>query len=201
MMGKTHMSVALATYMFYQTPQSWQEFTEWGVGAGIVLLTSRLPDIDEPRSGMGSLVMPWVPSWLRAFAFLVVGGFLVYFGWNNQQWLIFSIGSMYLFFALIKHRESPSHGLVGLIFVLTIAYLINPAYLIPVIIGYGTHLFLDLITEGIALFWPLTARQRIPLMQTNCILERWVIYRGTQGYILWAVFQMIKPFFLSWEIF
>lgn len=48
-------------------------------------------------------------------------------------------------------------------------------YYIPLLIGYVSHLALDLLTpEGVPLLWPLKTHFAIPLVQTGGIVERLV---------------------------
>ncbi|CAI8944780.1 inner membrane protein [Brevibacillus sp. IT-7CA2] len=192
MMGRTHVTVATAIYCTYTLPKTLEDLPMWGMGLGAVLLSSLLPDLDEPRSRIGGLLLPIIPSYLRPLAFTLIGAYLAYTGASNGIWWLLLVGLTLLFLVMIRHRESPTHALVGLGLVLSLTYSWKPELIVPVLIGYGSHLVLDIITEGISLLWPIPMRIRIPIMSTNSLLERWVVYRGSQVWILVMIIQVVN---------
>ncbi|MDT3417188.1 hypothetical protein QO009_003083 [Brevibacillus aydinogluensis] len=189
MMGRTHIAVASALYCSYTMPNTLDDLPAWGIGLGVTIITSLLPDIDEPRSRIGGMVTPLIPTWLRPVAFFIFGIAFIYLGMKMGYWWLSIFGALLLFFLFVKHRESPTHGIIGLVVVAAVSYLYNQDLIIPVVLGYGSHLFLDVITEGITLFWPVPKRIRIPLMATNSILERWIVYRAAQ---IWTAILSIQ---------
>ncbi|WP_126430056.1 metal-dependent hydrolase [Brevibacillus marinus] len=191
MMGRTHAAVASALYCAYTMPQTVHDVPAWSMGLAIAAFTSLLPDLDEPRSRIGGMLLPLIPSLLRPAAFCVTGAYLAFVGYKDGvEWLLVA-GISLLFLVFIRHRESPTHGLVGLGMAVALMYAWKPDYIIPVLIGYGSHLALDIVTEGVSLFWPIRKRIRIPLTSTNSLLERWLFYRGAQ---LWVLMAILKCF-------
>lgn len=194
MLGRTHMAVAAATYCAYDLPTTWNEVPMWAMGLGTAVFTSLLPDITEPRSRIGGILLPLVPSWLRPFAFLVLGAMLIYFGWRNQSLMSLATGLVLILLVLVKNRESPTHGFVGIGVILSIAWAYYPQLWIPVLIGYGSHLVLDFLSEKIALFSPLSTRRfGITLVRTGSFAERLIFYRG--AYVL-GLLLLYQTYFL-----
>ncbi|MDA5110878.1 metal-dependent hydrolase [Brevibacillus thermoruber] len=190
MLGRTHMTVAVAAYCSYKLPHQWDELPLWVMGLGTVIFTSLLPDITEPRSRMGGMLMPFIPSWLRPFVFLVVGGMLVYYGWGNHELLFMAIGVVLLLLVLVKNRESPTHGFVGIGVVVAFAWLYQPNLWMPALIGYSSHLALDFISEKITLFSPLSSRRfGVTLFQTGSTAERLIVQWGAIFYTAWITIQ------------
>jgi LexA-binding, inner membrane-associated putative hydrolase len=186
MLGRTHITVAVAAYCSYKLPHQWDELPQWIMGLGTVVFTSLLPDITEPRSRMGGLLMPFFLSWLRPFAFLVIGGMLVYYGWGIYNLLFTAIGALLILLVLVKNRESPTHSFVGIGVVVASAWLFQPNLWIPALIGYGSHLALDFISEKIALFSPLSSRRfGVTLFQTGSTAERLIVQWGAIIYTVW----------------
>ncbi len=184
-MGKTHMAVGTALFCAYYTPTHWNELPSWGIGLAVTIFTSLLPDIDEPRSRIGGILLPFTPSWIRSYLFVLIGIVLLWQGWGQMIPMI--IGFLLLFFVFVKHRESPTHGLIGLVSVSTLAYVVEPTLLVPALIGYGSHLFLDCITEGISFFYPAKKRICFPITKTNSRFERWLFYRGASLFTLFTL--------------
>lgn len=192
MMGKTHLALGAAGYVAYAgVPNSIDQLPGWGLGLGVTLIASIAADIEEPKSTAGKLVMPFVPSWLRPAAFVLVGGLLAWHGYKIDSWLIAIIGTVLVAAAIAKHRNSPTHGSIGFIFASAMTYMFWPIMLIPVVIGYGLHLIADAITEGIPIFWPFKFWFRIPLMKTNSFLDKVVIRYAS---ILFIGYQVIQEF-------
>lgn len=194
MLGRTHMTVAVAAYCTYNLPRQWDELPLWAMGLGTAIFSSLLPDITEPRSRMGGMLMPFIPSWLRPIVFLVLGGMLVYYGWVNREPLFMAIGVVLLLLVLVKNRESPTHGFVGIGVVVACAWLYQPDLWMPALIGYGSHLALDFISEKIALFSPLSSRRfGVTLFQTGSTAERLLVQWGATVYTAWIIIQSYLP--------
>lgn len=85
------------------------------------LALALLPDLDTPKSLVGSLLRPLSIRVERA----------------------------------LGHRTA-THGVLALALVVGGAYLLTPAYWLPLAGGYASHLILDLLigVQGIQLFWP-----------------------------------------------
>lgn len=59
--------------------------------------------------------------------------------------------------------------------IMTIFLPIYGVYYIPLLVGYISHILLDMLTpEGVPLLWPVPTRFSIPLVQTGGIIERFV---------------------------
>ncbi|MBG9790955.1 metal-dependent hydrolase [Brevibacillus laterosporus] len=189
MMGKTHSSVAIAAYCSCRLPNTLEEIPTWITEISIVYFTSLLPDIDEPRSKIGSILLPVIPSWLRPLAFIVLSIILIILGITKLNYLLIGLGLFILYLAMVKHRESITHSIVGLFSICAFLYLLNPTYLLPALIGYGSHiLVLDFITEKVSLFSPFSNRRfGITLLRTNSFFEKLLFYRGSQICIVWLL--------------
>lgn len=186
------MAVAVAGYCAYGLPQSIEEIPSWATGLAVVTITSLLVDIDEPRSRIGALIMPLIPSWLRPFAFLVVGGYLTYWGYFNHLYVAI-IGAVLLVCALMKHRDSPTHSWIGIVGSFAVTTVWFPEHMVAALIGYGSHLLLDAITEGIPLFWPFKFWLRIQVTTTNSLLEQFVFYHGARACIFYFLVLAYVP--------
>lgn len=191
MMGRTHVAVSSALYCTTFAPRSLEEIPTWSLGFGVAVLSALLPDLDEPRSRIGGLLFPVIPPFFRPVVFCLVGTYLAYEAFTNRVWWLLAVGLALLFLVFIRHRESPTHGLIGLGLVMSLVYSWDPAFTVPVLIGYGSHLVLDIITEGVSLFWPIRMRIRIPLTSTNSLLEKWLVYRGAQVWMLVIIVQLV----------
>ena len=70
-----------------------------------------------------------------------------------------------------------THSLFALVLLAYIVKTTYPALLIPVLIGYGSHLILDTLTPmGIPWLWPKNKRYKIPLVQTGSTKESIIKY-------------------------
>lgn len=194
MMGKTHMAIGAAAYTsIVPPPKTIEEAGLWGLGLGVAIVSSLLPDIDDPKTTIGKYITPFIPRWLRPAAFAIIGMLLLWHGYSISNVYFLIAGFIFFGCAICKHRNSPTHGLIGLLAVGHLATIFAPVLLIAVIIGYASHLVADLITEGIPLLWPIPIWLRIPLLKTNSWFERIVVNYAA---ILIFVYQLIRPYTL-----
>ncbi len=75
-----------------------------------------------------------------------------------------------------KHR-GVTHSLMALVVMGLMAKTFFPDILIPVLIGYGSHLILDTLTPmGIPWLWPIKTKFKVPVVKTGSIGERIIKY-------------------------
>ncbi|MGI9951361.1 metal-dependent hydrolase [Moorellaceae bacterium AZ2] len=117
------------------------------LAAGVAGTAALLPDIDSPRSYIGSRVPASIAVKLVAghrgvFHSLLAGA-------------VFGLGLfLYLRF------KAPAYTFLAF----------------PFATGYISHLLLDALTpEGVPFLWPLKFRFGLPLVGTGGIVERWVV--------------------------
>jgi len=76
-----------------------------------------------------------------------------------------------LFNLFFGHRTL-THSLLGLIGTSLFIYLKSPSWAVAWVIGYGSHLILDMLTpSGVPLLWPRTKNLGFNLVQTGGVLE------------------------------
>lgn len=177
MTGKTHMAVGLAaSSLILQHPQNRIEF---GVFLGFALIGSLMPDVDQKQSILGhfiNIIMIGILTFLIVLKFI---GFLPesttllqsssilkgIFQTLTEDILPLSnfltlIGSILTIISIIMARKTGhrhfAHSLLGLIsFSSGIFLLFGTAILKPFIIGYVSHMFIDLFNhKGEKLFYP-----------------------------------------------
>ncbi len=189
MMGKTHMAFGAAFYSVAVPPStgSFNELFTWGTGLAVTIVASISADIDDPRNTAGKMIMPIVPRWLRPTAFAVVGALGIWYGYQTGNMLLMMIGFGFFAAAIMRHRNSPTHSPVGMILISLPIYIFLPAYILPVLIGYGSHLIGDAITEGIPYAWPLPGWLCIPLMKTGGFLDMVVVRYGSIGTVMYQL--------------
>jgi membrane-bound metal-dependent hydrolase YbcI (DUF457 family) len=86
-----------------------------------------------------------------------------------------TIGSKLRFLSAIIHflfgHRTLTHSLLFLGGTYYLIYLLWPNLALAWLIGYSVHIFLDLLTKGVVLFWPLPKWVRIGRFSTNGITE------------------------------
>ena len=110
---------------------------------------------------------------------------------HEQPWLFGVIGGVLIACSLIKHRKNPTHALFGFILVALCLFYQRPEMAIPAVIGYGTHLVLDILTEGVPLFWPCLVWIKVQITETGSRLEKLFFYRGAQA---WTILMLIQAY-------
>jgi inner membrane protein len=158
MQGKTHLRVGLATGVAVGFVTS-NDFLTLTATVAIAAVASMLPDIDED----GSKINKWLFSSLdrkwRSLALASVGVAICLFAlWADLPLWVLLTGIYCAGVAYVPHR-SVTHSLVGMAYVLWVAYLAIPEYFWAVAAGYFSHLLADSFTvAGIPLLWPYTKK-------------------------------------------
>lgn len=121
-----------------------------------------LPDVDEPRSALGGEI----PGGRLGRAFLAAVA--LYFGFKVLSVAAIVAGVVLAFLAFMPHR-GVTHSLLAMAaVVLAVLRLAGAAVWAPFLVGYGSHLALDMLTpEGVPLLWPLKTRVRVLLARTG----------------------------------
>ncbi len=74
---------------------------------------------------------------------------------------------------LKRFHRGITHSLFALFVLGTLTGTFYPDILLPVIIGYGSHLVLDSLTpKGVPWFWPIKKRFKMPIIRTGSIGDR-----------------------------
>lgn len=172
MKGSTHLAVGAVSGMFLG------DITAVATAAAGAIL----PDIDTPSSMAGH----WFGGRITRLA---VGGLLIYYSLKtgNQKGML--LGAVFLGLAFMPHRGL-THSLAGLALFSMAAYIL-PIPFIPFVIGYVSHLLLDMLTPmGIPVFWPLSLNVKIPIAATGGLVD-WAIGLSATGYFLLNMSKLI----------
>lgn len=150
MTASSHLSVGIMAWALYET-KTGGIMSNYGVHYYLIAaLGSLLPDIDHPK------------SWLGGRLFFLSFPLWAIFGHRGITHSLLAIlamvGSVYFFFDEIREN--------------------NLDWLLPLIIGYLSHLFADYLTNsGIPLFYPVKRRIRSPLtVKTGSMGEYFLVY-------------------------
>jgi inner membrane protein len=154
MQGKTHLRIGLATGVAVGLVTS-TDFLTLTITVAVAAIASMIPDIDED----GSKINKWLFSSLdrkwRSLALASVGVVicLFWYGASLPLWVLLT-GIYATGVAYVPHR-SVTHSLIGMSYVLVVAYLSMPSYLYAVAAGYFSHLLADAFTvAGVPFLWP-----------------------------------------------
>lgn len=125
-----------------------------------------LPDVDEPRSTLGGEI----PGGRLGRAFLAA--IALYLGFKRLSAAVIVAGAVLAFLAFVPHR-GVTHSLLATAAVgLVVSRLTGTTIWVPFLVGYGSHLALDMLTpEGAPLLWPLKTHVRFPLARTGGLVD------------------------------
>lgn len=174
MTGKTHCIAAVAAAITIVHPKEPEVIL---LGGSLAFLGGLTPDVDLFQSKLGRKISRFMISIFSILLLLLL--LKQSFDFHLSDWipleqLFQSIPKGPLLFLLLcsiglntKHRTFTHSVLSGLLFTLCI-YLCLPGYWIYFLIGFCSHLLLDLCNkEGIELFFPLEKRISIPLCKSK----------------------------------
>ncbi len=117
------------------------------LAAGVAGVAALLPDIDSPRSYIGSKVPASVAVKLVA-------------GHRGVFHSLLAAVAFGLAFFLYLHFKARAYMFLAF----------------PFVLGYISHLLLDALTPGgVPFLWPLKFRFSLPLLGTGSLFERWVL--------------------------
>lgn len=130
--------------------------------AGVAGFASLFPDLDSPKSKLGSKVYP-----VSAALSLTVG----------------HRGFMHSLFGAVLACAASFFALKAL--------QLDPLLFCAVAVGYISHLFLDALNpQGVPLLWPCKKRLRVPLCQTSSWFERMAFYPLAAGAV-WLLVKVV----------
>lgn len=160
MEGKTHIAIGIATGVGVACAMGdTGDVLQLSLTVVTAAIASILPDIDEDGSLINNFIFPSLNRKYRSFALAFIGVVMVllYFIKALPEWVlltgIFAAGVAY-----VPHR-SVSHSLVSCAYVTGTVFLAAPAYTIPVMAGYLSHLLADTFTSaGVPYLWPYTKK-------------------------------------------
>lgn len=166
MTGRTHAIVPLAVsaWLGYVPPMS-AAFTHPTTALAAVtaaMVGGLLPDVDEPHSTLGGEI----PGGRLGRAFLAA--IALYLGFKRLSAAVIVTAAVLAFLAFVPHR-GVTHSLLAMAAVgLAVSRLAGATVWVPFLVGYGSHLALDMLTpEGAPLLWPLKTHVRVPLGRTG----------------------------------
>lgn len=188
MNGGTHAALGFAAGV---AALSMQETTE--IYEGFVVLSaifaSLMPDLDEEKSMIYVYTMGKVQPERRRY---LVGGLgilcllIAVFTFSSE---FFMAGLFFLAIPFSGHRRF-THSLIALMIVSYLADSIHPDLMIPVLLGYLSHLLADSLTvSGVPWFWPITKTFRFAKLKTGGVPDYLIGY-FTLFYALIAWYRM-----------
>ncbi|TCS96711.1 metal-dependent hydrolase [Hazenella coriacea] len=179
MQGKTHIAIGIATGVGVAcTMGETGDVLNLSLTIVTAAIASILPDIDEDGSLINNIIFPSLNRKYRSFALAFIGVVMVlmYFVKALPEWVlltgIFAAGVAY-----VPHR-SVSHSLAACAYVTGTVFLAAPAYAIPVMAGYLSHLVADTFTSaGVPYLWPYKKRMNLKKLgikvKTGGIGDQW----------------------------
>ncbi|MGF7059035.1 metal-dependent hydrolase [Brassicibacter mesophilus] len=196
MTGKTHIIVGIAAGLTLATGCSLE--------SGLILTAasavgSLIPDLDHPRSKINQRVLLFKNKLFKVITYSCMGAGLIYLGNSFEpsiNKILRLLGITLILVGISRHRGF-THSLLGLTIFSTIVYIgtsefnLHEAH-IGFIIGYVSHLALDIITtQGIDLLFPSKKNIRLPLgIRTNGTIEQLIL--ATSGiYLGYVLLQYI----------
>lgn len=89
---------------------------------------------------------------------------------------------------LLKHRGI-LHSVVFAIFLLVLAPFINSVYYLAFVVGYASHIFLDLLNkEGVEVFYPVSKKMSHGFIKSGGIIEKAMLF----GIVALIVYKLIS---------
>lgn len=178
--GETHAAIGLATGMgviYLAGVDSWLDVAGMLATAGVASL---LPDMDAEESLIQSILLPKLSRTVRSIIYVGIAVLLVLlyaFVPNIPFWVVL-IGVFIGLVAFVPHR-SVTHSLLMVVYLGWIVYQISPAYVLPFVAGYLSHLLADALTvSGIPLLWPFPVKfsaKKIGIrIKTGSLADKWI---------------------------
>ncbi|MDO4554838.1 MAG: metal-dependent hydrolase [Lachnospiraceae bacterium] len=174
MTGKTHCTAAVASAIIIIQPREPETLL---LGAAAAFLGGLTPDVDLFQSKLGRKISRFMISIFSVLLFLLL--LKQTFQFNLSAYipidlLLESLPKGPLLYLLLcsmglntKHRTF-THSLLGTALFTLCFYLCLPACWLYFLLGYLSHLFLDLWNkEGMELFFPLEKRVSIPICKSK----------------------------------
>lgn len=132
-------------------------------------IASLVPDIDHPKSYFTNKVTIFKNKYARhliLISYIIILGYLIY----EYKYYILILSLIWLILALtLKHRYF-THSIIGTI-IFIIPFVSTP-YLIPVLIGYVSHIFSDMLTNrGVYIFFPSKKKVKLGNFTTGSSSE------------------------------
>ncbi|WP_449240566.1 metal-dependent hydrolase [Desulfoscipio gibsoniae] len=147
MLFPTHFVGGAFTALFFSTGGDAKTTFMAAVTGGLAAL---LPDIDSPKSYLGSKV-PIAPSAIK-----------MTLGHRGPLHSLAAAVALYILFQWYLPQVLPA----------LIPYVNHWIFW-----GYTSHLLLDMLTpEGVPLLWPVRGRLAVPLAHTGSIMERFLVF-------------------------
>lgn len=181
MTGKTHITVGIAAGLTLAAGNSIENQVILILAAAV---GSLIPDLDHPRSKINQRVLLFKNKLFKMITYSLMGVGLIYLdtilnGPENRTLRL--LGLILILVGLSRHRGF-THSLFGLVLFSGIVYIGTLNYnqyaaFVGFVIGYVSHLVLDLITvQGIELLYPYDKNIKIPLgIKTNGMVENLIL--------------------------
>lgn len=200
MMSRTHIAVGVAAALACARPETLAE------GAATVMLGAagaKLSDIDmlwnkRPRDVGVSLLTAAlaVVCLLVLDALMGTGVFLRILSWLGADWRIGAamLAALCIPGYFAEHR-SFTHSLLAMTLFSVAVYLILPAHATAFIVGYGTHLLLDLLNrKPLRLMYPFRRSWCLGLCSADGVVNgllMWLGLAAIAGMTAWPVIQRV----------
>jgi inner membrane protein len=162
--GGTHAALGFASGVAALSVQDAEIYEGFVVLSAI--FASLMPDLDEENSMIYGYTMGKVSPNMRRY---LVGGLgavcmLLSFFFSGP---FFMAGVFFLAIPFSGHRRF-THSLLALAIVTYIAKSIHPDFMVPVMLGYLSHLLADSLTvSGVPWLWPMTKTFRFAKLKTG----------------------------------
>lgn len=169
MNGGTHAALGLGSGVVAAATVESELPTIFVVTIGAV--SALIPDLDEEKSMIYNRTMRNVNPKMRRPLVGLVGIILLLFSALELSFGFLLAGVYFLGVSIFRHRTF-SHSLLALVIVSGAAHEINQDLIVPVFLGYLSHLLADSLTiQGIPWLWPSPKRYRIARIQTGSLSD------------------------------
>jgi inner membrane protein len=200
MTGKTHAGIGSVIYVAIcnQLPGKFNY-----IGMIVVFFASILPDVDHPKSMINKYILPFKNKTTKVTIYICLGIIILWFDFlYTKELALKSLALCFIIIGLSTHRNGLLHSLTGMIFfMLMIGYTCTkyllPPLVYPFVIGYGSHLVGDMLTQmGVPLFYPFSNRKfKFPCTykvgsKVGKLIEEIIMMVGV-AYIVYALPKML----------
>jgi inner membrane protein len=200
MTGKTHAGIGSVIYVAIcnQLPGKFNY-----IGMIVVFFASILPDVDHPKSMINKYILPFKNKTTKVTIYICLGIIILWFDFlYTKELALKSLALCFIIIGLSTHRNGLLHSLTGMIFfMLMIGYTCTkyllPPLVYPFVIGYGSHLIGDMLTQmGVPLFYPFSKRKfKFPCTykvgsKVGKLIEEIIMIVGV-AYIVYALPKML----------
>lgn len=191
MQGKTHMAVGTAAALAIMQPQTVPQIA---VGAGAAIIGSLIADADIPDSKARNSVLQ-----VGAALIIIIGGAYaiekafhvgipeLILQNSNIYRLIFGVAMFFglALYSMVQPHRQFTHSFLAMALYSGAVYVMIPSALLYFVIGYASHLLLDLLNyTGERLFFPLKKTYSLKLCKSDGMLNKVLFLLGTAATVI-----------------